>query len=153
MLYPPGIGKQYIGSAKDFYIRLNEHLNNKKSNPNLQKAFEKYGLDKFNWIVYEYFSYETKILSNDGLTRLETSYIKALDFSTLYNMKQEATGLLGYRHTDEAIQKMIERFKDKSNHPMLSLADPLACFWSFDIPLGVYTGSDQKKKIARYPLD
>lgn len=25
-------GEQYIGSAKDFYIRLNEHLNNKKSN-------------------------------------------------------------------------------------------------------------------------
>jgi group I intron endonuclease len=41
-------GKQYIGSAKDFYIRLNEHLNNKKSNVSLQKAFNKYGLDKFN---------------------------------------------------------------------------------------------------------
>jgi group I intron endonuclease len=41
-------GKQYIGSAKDFYIRLNEHLNNKKSNANLQKAFDKHGLDKFN---------------------------------------------------------------------------------------------------------
>lgn len=27
--------KQYIGSAKDLFIRLNEHLNNKKSNVNL----------------------------------------------------------------------------------------------------------------------
>lgn len=33
-------------------------------------------------------------------------------------MKLEATSLLGYRHTDEAIQKMTERFKDKNNHPM-----------------------------------
>jgi hypothetical protein len=41
-------GKQYIGSAKDFYIRLNEHLNNKKSNTSLQTAFNKYGLDNFN---------------------------------------------------------------------------------------------------------
>jgi hypothetical protein len=44
-------GKQYIGSAKDFYLRLNEHLNNKKSRAcavNLQRAINKYGLDKFN---------------------------------------------------------------------------------------------------------
>ena len=33
-------------------------------------------------------------------------------------MKPEATSSLGYKHTDEAIQKMIERFKDKNNHPM-----------------------------------
>lgn len=31
-------GKQYIGSVKDFYIRFNEHLNNKKSNKNLRLA-------------------------------------------------------------------------------------------------------------------
>lgn len=39
-------GNQYIGSAKDFYLRLNEHLVNKKSNVALQSAFTKYGLDK-----------------------------------------------------------------------------------------------------------
>jgi group I intron endonuclease len=121
-------GKQYIGSAKDFYIRLNEHLSNKKSNINLQRAFDifffkknQHGLDKFvagARIVYEYFSYETKIISNNNLTKLETNYIKAFDFSTLYNMKKEASSLLGYKHTDQAIQKMIERFKDKTNHPM-----------------------------------
>jgi group I intron endonuclease len=33
-------------------------------------------------------------------------------------MKKEASRMYGYKHTDEAIQKMIERFKDKSNHPM-----------------------------------
>lgn len=41
-------GKQYIGSAKDFYIRLLEHIDNRKSNIALQNAFTKYGLDKFN---------------------------------------------------------------------------------------------------------
>lgn len=49
--------KRYIGRAKDFFLRLNEHLNNKKSNINLQNAFNKYGLDKFHWVVYEYFTY------------------------------------------------------------------------------------------------
>jgi len=53
-------GNQYIGSAKDFYLRLNEHLDNKKSNVALQKAFVKYGLDKFNIYIYEYFTYESK---------------------------------------------------------------------------------------------
>lgn len=111
-------GNQYIGSAKDFYIRLNEHLNNRKSNIILQKAFNKYGLENFNWIIYEYFSYGTKILSGEDLTKLETSYIKYFDFYTLYNMKREASSMLGYKHTDAAIQKMIQRFKDSTNHPM-----------------------------------
>ena len=31
-------GKQYIGSAKDLYIRLNEHLSKRKSNSALQAA-------------------------------------------------------------------------------------------------------------------
>ena len=30
-------GNQYIGSDKDFYLRLNEHLNNKKYNVSLHK--------------------------------------------------------------------------------------------------------------------
>jgi group I intron endonuclease len=36
--------KQYIGSAKDLYLRLLEHLACKKSNVALQRAIEKYGL-------------------------------------------------------------------------------------------------------------
>lgn len=48
---------QYIGSAKDLYLRLNEHLENKKSNSALQKAFAKYGLDKLKFSIYEYFTY------------------------------------------------------------------------------------------------
>lgn len=111
-------GKQYIGSAKDFYIRLNEHLNNKKSNTSLQSAFNKHVLNKFNWVIYEYFTYESKIISNKTLTQLETNYIKSFDFTTLYNFKNEATSMLGYKHTDEAIKNMIERYKDKNNHPM-----------------------------------
>lgn len=69
-------------------------------------------------MVYEYFTYKSKILSNENLVKLETSYIKAFDFSTVYNMKQTASSMLGYKHTYIAIQKMIERFKDKTNQPM-----------------------------------
>ena len=44
-------GKQYIGSAKDLYLRLNEHLSNKKSNRSLQAAISKYGLENFNFCI------------------------------------------------------------------------------------------------------
>ena len=93
-------------------------MNNKKSNILLQAAFNKYGLEKFNWMVYEYFTYDSKIISNKALTDLETSYIRSFDFSILYNFKAESTSMLGYKYTDEAKQKMIERFKDITNHPM-----------------------------------
>lgn len=93
-------GKQYIGSARNLYIRYIEHMKNKKSNRALQAAFIKYGLDKFNFIIYEDFLFESKILSNKALTDLETTYIKKFDFNTLYNFKASATSMLGYKHTE-----------------------------------------------------
>jgi hypothetical protein len=45
-------GKQYIGSAKDIYLRLNEHLTDRKSNRALQAAISKYGIDNFNFCIY-----------------------------------------------------------------------------------------------------
>ena len=100
-------GKQYIGSTKDFYIRLNQHLKYKNnSNFALQKAFVKYGLDKFKIHIYEYFSYESKIISHKSLTELETSYLSKFDFDTLYNFSTIAHNNLGYRHTDEAKLKI-----------------------------------------------
>lgn len=110
--------KKYIGSAKDFYIRLVEHINNKKSNAALQKAFNKYGLDKFNFCIYEYFTYKSKIISHKSLTDLETSYIKKFDLDTLYNYTDTAISLSGYKHSNEAKYKMIKRFENKDNHPM-----------------------------------
>lgn len=102
-------GKRYIGSAKDLYLRLIEHLNNIA----LQEAFEKYGQDKFHFVIYEYFSYVDKTTSHKLLTDLETSYINKFDFDTLYNFKALATSMLGYKHTEE--EKWLE---DKDNHPM-----------------------------------
>ena len=111
-------GKLYIGSAKDLYLRLIEHLSNKKSNIALQNAILKYGLAKFNFCVYEYFTYDSKVISHKALTDLETSYIEKYPFDSLYNFMRTATSLIGYKHTDQAKLKMLKRFKDKSNHPM-----------------------------------
>jgi group I intron endonuclease len=77
--------KRYIGSAKDLYLRLIEYLAGKKSNTALQKSILKYGLDKFHFCVYEYFTYHSKVVSNKALTDLETSYIEKYPFNSLYN--------------------------------------------------------------------
>lgn len=110
-------GKQYIGSAKDLYIRLNEHLSKRKSNSALQAAILKHGLDNFHFCIYEYFSYENKSNSSKLLTDLESTYIKRFEFSKLYNFMKDATSLEGYKHTDEAKEKMVKRFENKVNHP------------------------------------
>ena len=110
-------GKQYIGSAKDLYLRLNEHLTKRKSNSALQAAILKYGLDNFDFCIYEYFSYENKSTSFKLLTDLESMYIKKFEFSNLYNFMRSATSLEGYKHTNEAKEKMVKRFENKLNHP------------------------------------
>ena len=48
-----------------------------------KKHLISYGLDKFNFCIYEYFTYESKIISSKALTNLETSYITKFNFDTL----------------------------------------------------------------------
>jgi group I intron endonuclease len=109
-------GKQYIVSAKDLYLRLNEHLSHKKSNRDLQ-AISKYGIDNFHFCIYEFFTYENKATSFKFLTCLETMYIRKFKFNDLYNFLENASSSKGYKHTDEAKQKMVKRLEDKNNHP------------------------------------
>ena len=109
--------KQYIGSAKDLYQRLLEHIAGNKSNKALQRGVKKYGWNKFRFFVYKYYSDSNKVVRNSQLTDLETKYIGKFKFSMLYNFKKTATSMLGYKHTEEALLKMIERYKNKENHP------------------------------------
>ncbi len=59
------------------------------------------------------------------ITDLETSYIKSFDFGrrSLYNFRLIATSSLGYKHSEEAISKMIKRFEN--NHPMFGKSHKL----------------------------
>ena len=110
-------GNQFIASAKDLYVRLNEHLSHRKSNKALQAAILKHGLDNFHFCIYEYFTYKDKATSFKLLTDLETLYIKKFNLSNLYNFLENASSSEGYKHKDSAKQKMIKRLQDKSNHP------------------------------------
>jgi hypothetical protein len=77
-------GKQYIGSAKDLYLRLNEHLSlaehKKKSNSALQSAIFKYHAPQEKTLAFVYINiflaeHENKQTSHKLLTDLETIYI------------------------------------------------------------------------------
>jgi group I intron endonuclease len=107
-----------IGSAVNLYLRIIEHLNNRKSNIALHKAITKYGLNNFNLYIYEYLDSDINSVNLKNLTELETKYISLFNFDTLYNFKAIATSMLGYKHTEEAIAKMIKRLEKKENHPM-----------------------------------
>ena len=41
--------KRYVNSAKDHYLSLAKHISNIKFNKVLENAFNKHGLDKFNF--------------------------------------------------------------------------------------------------------
>jgi len=104
---------QYIGSSKDLYHRLMDHLKGRDSNSRLQRSINKYGISNFEFVIY-YWHTDPYV----NLTDIETVVIKSFPFENLYNFKKEANSSLGYKHTVDAIHKMKLRFKNKSNHPM-----------------------------------
>nr|UEX92947.1 hypothetical protein [Marasmiellus scandens] len=105
--------KQYIGSSKDLYQRLSDHLKGRDSNSRLQRSISKYGIQNFHFVIYYYHKDPAVIL-----TDIETEVIKSFPFENLYNYKREAASSLGYKHTIESINKMKKRYLIKANHPM-----------------------------------
>lgn len=105
--------KQYIGSSKDLYQRLMDHIRGQDSNIRLQRSISKYGIENFK--IYIYYFHTDPLVK---LTDIETEVIKSFPFDSLYNFKKEAISMLGYIHTIKAIKKMKLRYKDKTNHPM-----------------------------------
>jgi len=97
-----------------------EHIVGNKSNKALQRAIKIYGLNKFRFVIYERHPEGDRANTGTQLTDLETQYIGKFKFSMLYNFKKTATSMLGYKHTEEALLKMVERYKNKENHPFFA---------------------------------
>jgi len=107
--------KQYIGSSKNLYSRLMNHIKGRESNLRLQRSINKYDLKSFNIVIY-YFHKDPAVL----LTDIETTVISAFPSSSLFNLhlKKKANSMLGYKHNKQAIEKMKSRFVNKINHPI-----------------------------------
>lgn len=94
-------GKYYIGSAYDFNKRFTRHrcaLNcNKHYNEHLQKAWNLYGKDSFEFIIIEYCS------DKSLLKKLEQKYLNEIEKEKCYNK----TLIAGGGNLGEEINKKI----------------------------------------------
>ena len=95
-------GKLYIGSSINLSARFNNHINGVQSNILFQRAINKYNLQDFIFIVFEY-------CETDKLVSREQFYLNFL--KPEYNVLLVAGSLLGYRHTEEALAKISEASK------------------------------------------
>ena len=76
--------KKYIGQTSwDINKRLNKHkgqlINNKHYSKNLQEDFNKYGMDNFEFIILDEFTFSNKELLKKVLLDMEKFYINLWD--------------------------------------------------------------------------
>jgi group I intron endonuclease len=105
--------KLYIGSSKILPTRFNEHIKGSKSNAILQKAINKYNLQDFIFIVFEY-------CETEELISREQFYID--NIKPEYNINPTAGSSLGYIHTEESIAKMSNKIFSTEARVKMSLA-------------------------------
>lgn len=113
-------GKYYIGSAVtgNTYMRLHKHLFSKMGNVLVGKAVEKYGLENFVFLVLELVPQQDKVDVKKLLER-EDHYI--LSFKPEYNIAPLATNSVGWKHSEESIQKMKQDYSDERRQKVGSI--------------------------------
>lgn len=106
-------GKFYVGSAVNLVRRKKCHFvdlrRGKHANAKLQRAFNKYGEDAFEWSILEFV--------NDAslLIEIEQRFIDSL--LPAYNICKTAGSRLGMAHTEESKKKMSDARKGQKNGP------------------------------------
>lgn len=113
--------KMYVGQAIDIYKRWKDHIDDlnesKHYNVHLQRSWNLYGKDNFEFIILEK-------CSEDELNFKEMFYVNKYNaYKNGYNQTLGGDGSLGYKHSEEVIAKMCkiqqERFQDIQNREVL----------------------------------
>lgn len=109
-------GKVYVGSAFNLARRKKEHFNRLKAkthhNPILQKSFDKYGIENFEFKIVQLIEDLNKILE------IEQSWIvqsKCLDRNFGYNLCVEGRNAKGRKHTEETKARMSVSQKGRTH--------------------------------------
>ena len=114
-------GKMYVGQAINIYKRWKDHIDdldeNKHYNLHLQRSWNLYGKENFDFLVLEE-------CQQEDLNQREIFYVDKFDaYVNGYNQTLGGDGSLGYKHSDDVIQKMCqiqqERFQDIENREVL----------------------------------
>lgn len=102
--------KIYVGSANNLRARWHRHRSelskNKHHNKHLQSSWNKYGEDCFEFRVIEIVD-NISILQNREQYWLDT--LKSYDRQNGYNILKKAYTSSGYKHSEEALEKMSIR--------------------------------------------
>jgi group I intron endonuclease len=123
-----GCERFYIGSALDFAKRRSHHISelrgSRHRNTHLQRAYEKYGEDKFSFEIVEE-------CATDDLIAREQVWIDKYDFSALINICPTAGNTLGRKHSDETRKLISENHYDVSgkSNPQYGLRGELSPNW------------------------
>lgn len=108
-----GTDKFYIGSAVDLTKRKLNHisdlLNNRHANIHMQRLFNKYGKESFNFEIVEY-------VPPESLIKVEQKYITELE--PQINILKTAYSSLGYKHKKEALEKIKTKALELSEDPV-----------------------------------
>lgn len=96
--------KKYVGQSSDIYWRWMRHKsdlnNNRHHNKHLQSAWNMYGEENFNFEIIE-------ICDESNINRKEQYWIEKYDsYNSGYNLDLGGSGIRGYKHSQEEIDKM-----------------------------------------------
>ncbi|MDE2031377.1 MAG: GIY-YIG nuclease family protein [Patescibacteria group bacterium] len=115
--------KVYIGSAVNLRKRIYQHRNqlkyNKHSNRHLQRAYNFYGLDIFNFKIIEIVNDKSKLLLRE---QLWINYFQSYDFKFGYNLIPIAGSRLGVKHSEETKLKLRNRIYTDEIRQKMSIA-------------------------------
>lgn len=101
---------KYVGSATPNYLfkRFINHLLNYNGSKLLKRAVLKDGLNNFIFGILEYTPEIKSVKDQNKLFELETTYINLI--LPEYNILKEAGTSIGYKHSDETLQKIKDNY-------------------------------------------
>ena len=106
--------ESYIGQAVDIYSRWKRHINELHNqchyNKHLQRSWNKYGENSFEFSIVEVCS-ETELNAKEIYWIAENN-----SFYNGYNQTKGGDGVRGYKHSDEYKQKVSERVSGEKNY-------------------------------------
>lgn len=143
-------GKGYIGKSSKLRRRLYDHYK-KRSDKNkvLYKAFDKYGIENFEFTILQYVEENIETL-NTVLSELETYYIQEFNtFKYGYNLTLGGDGISGKVYSEEERQKMRQKYLN--NSPLLNYSQECKCItYSYNLDTKEIKTFNSRREASNY---
>jgi len=97
----------YLGSSIDLARRFWQHTTGNGSNLLLQRGFKKYGIESFNFLIIEIYTFDLSKSENNNMNILAHIEQRYMDlYQPKYNILKFTRSSKGYKHTEESKIKM-----------------------------------------------